>query len=226
MLHFFPEDMKMNKKSIYAMALTISMSCLCVTTNAETITSTNFNSSSGYGSDFLQLLFDDDFNTENGWLNNDSYKLSNGWYEIEGSNSGYNTSLLDIYLFDIEGDYLIEAKFEKIYGKNDGGYGLIWGAKNNKNFYGFYISGNGGFNYGKVEKDNWVPITKWKSSEFINKYNTGNTISILKKGNSLKFHVNGKLVHEDTAPILKGIKVGFSTSTPKIRIDYLKIRDI
>lgn len=170
------------------------------------------------------LMFYDGFEREKGWVYDETYQLNSGWYEIKNREQDYNTVLQEIPNLEHQDNFLIQAKFHKLSGDNASGYGLLWGAKDSYNVFGLYLNGDGQFVYGELENNNWISHTEWMTHAAIKKSNSMNTVSILRTPQQLKFFINDKLIYEGEAAPLKGSQVGFTTSKPKIKIDYINVK--
>lgn len=122
----------------------------------------------------------------------------------DGSYFGYNH-----FDFDQNKDYSIEASFSKSSGKGLEGYGIIFGHKDNSNFYAYSISELGYYTiYGQVEGVK-IEIRDWFKSSAINKPNGWNQLKIFKFGEYMTFFINGEMVEKLKASYFRGNNCGF-----------------
>ncbi len=125
-------------------------------------------------------------------------------------------------VFDPRKNFRIETKIGKIYGVNNHGYGLIWGANDTKNHLVFLISGDGNFKIGVANNGRYKFIVPWKPSSFIKKYNKSNSLTIEKKDGRVSFFINGKFVAKIPDQPLFGNKIGFFIDKNiSLKIDHL-----
>lgn len=110
---------------------------------------------------------------------------------------------------NVDYDFEIVSTITKLYGVNNHGYGLVWGARNSENAYVFLVSGDGFFQLGKAYGGKYYPIIKWQASTAINKWNGTNTFRISKQNTSLTFHLNGKSLATIPFQEFYGDRVGF-----------------
>ncbi len=122
-------------------------------------------------------------------------------------------------------DFTIESKIAKFIGHNEYPYGIIWGVKDQSNYYSFGINSKGLYTIYKLENGEVKDISGWKQSANINKLEfMGNKLSIKKSGNTLKFYINDKFTDEYPFSEFYGDGIGFQTSSKmKIEIHNLFI---
>ena len=97
-------------------------------------------------------------------------------------------------VIDPDKEFSIEATVKQINGVDNYGHGIIWGIKDKDNFYSYVISSNGYFNLSKYDQGEYITILEWTKTEFINSFAT-NVLKISRKGDSLLYMINDKLVH-------------------------------
>jgi tetratricopeptide (TPR) repeat protein len=191
-------------------------------------------------------VFEEDFHdNHNGWSeadNADVYKkIQNGrlvfahkrtencWFAWPKTPIGLNE----------DHDFRIEAVMTKIDGIDNHRYELVWGLKDVNNYFTFGISGSGSYRYSKSTGGKWEALTDWTDSENIHKFNTTNTLAVEKRGDLIRFFINGQQVLEK--PYVRGfgpnvgiclnrqMKVAVSrlvvTQTPTEKETYRKLLD-
>lgn len=171
------------------------------------------------------LFFDDFSNNNNRWVerNNDqaSLNIHDGYYHFSNKIQKQYISLLDLKVREFY-DFIIEAKFTKVSGVDNYGYGIVWGGKNTKNYYEFLISENGYYAYAKQENGDFVLIIPSKEDSSINKI--ANILAIKKKGNKLYFIINGVIVNTAKFEGFMGNIGGFVVENKQsLKIDYIKV---
>ncbi len=114
---------------------------------------------------------------------------------------------IDLALDENE-DFTIEAEIELLKGKSHK-HGLAWGCKDLNNYHYFLINGKGEFAVGTVAEGINVPYKKWTKSKYLKKNRATNKISIMCKGNSLVWALNGETVFRDTKKGTWGHGYGF-----------------
>ncbi len=161
-----------------------------------------------------QIVFSDYFdNNKNNWslLNNNKveFKIKNGNYRFNHKADRSRLVWQSVNLSSSD-DYTIECDMQKIGGIQNNGYGITWGLKNVSNCFFFQISGDGHYRYMKSVKGKYKSIIPWKKSSYINKYNKSyNSLTIRKRGNTLKFYINNNYVDSAFAEPFHGNQIGF-----------------
>jgi len=163
----------------------------------------------------LQQIFYEDF------LNNDFkwYTVKNQYEIIQVENGEYHlqqTKALPDYTtwigcgFESSKDFSIEATFRFISG-NNGGYGIIWGVKDEKNYGAFTIYSDGKFWIRDVDSNTVIGNIKKNASSTAIKTTAGskNILKVTKTGNELSFHINGTQVFKLAFFANYGTAVGF-----------------
>jgi Caspase domain len=171
-------------------------------------------------------IFDESFsNNWNGWYIGSDYNRSmdiiDGEYVFEhlrqeSSWSTWNNNLL----IDYSQDFVLDVTTRKIYGYDNHGYGIMFGLDDGDNYFSFIISGDGHYRYAKFENNEYIPIIEWTASEFINKYNSTNKLTLKRNGSQLQFYINDYYVDEVSFPNVYGSKIGL-----KINKDILVAYD-
>lgn len=175
------------------------------------------------------LFYDDFASNTNGWGtgNTKDYELnfSGGKYYFEHKNAtGGWSSNIKKYIDETK-DYEIEAKFLKISGIENNGYGIQWGRKGAGNNFGFTVSDNGFYSVYRSENSDRKDLIDWTTSAFIDKKE--NTLTIRKEGTQIKFFINGNYVNQILNQPFLGNYLGFILyQNQKVAIDYIKVKYI
>ncbi len=160
------------------------------------------------------VLFEEHFSdNRHGWAvqsrNEVSLAVQDGSYLFQhkiNENSWFSTKR--IALTDAD-DFTIECTAAKVDGPDIYGYGLVWGAHDNKNRYYFTITGNGQFAVSKRQDGKLVRLIPWSYPNSINKFNARNKLAILKEGDRLRFFINDIYVGGAQYEPQFGNRVGF-----------------
>ncbi|MCK4664275.1 MAG: hypothetical protein KAT68_15510 [Bacteroidales bacterium] len=173
-----------------------------------------------------EIIFEEQFDdNKNNWITEADetkiLKMENGKYFIK--NKMQFNSLTTKISVDINQDenFEIVSKFNKVKGYDSKGYGIIWGRKES-NYYGFYITGNGKYLILKWENGTREYLVSLIESDFINKGDTINKLSIKKINDNMQYLVNDNIVHELPFKPFFGNKIGFSNGGKmEIEVDNL-----
>lgn len=141
--------------------------------------------------------------------NNAQFAVTNNSYVMESRIEGWWFSTKPITINQDE-DFRIECSLKKIAGVDNFGYGLIWGLKDDKNYYHFVITGEGLFGIARVQEGNYTYIIPWATPNSINRYNSTNTLTVEKKGDQLQFLINESIVGKIKFEPFFGNRVGFT----------------
>jgi len=93
---------------------------------------------------------------------------------------------------DTSHDFFLEAGITKISGADDMPYGLAFNRNGNDRWM-FSVMPNGQYSIYRVEGGKPAAVLDWTSNPNINKYESSNTLSIWRNGDSLSFGINGRL---------------------------------
>jgi aspartyl protease family protein len=180
-------------------------------------------------------IFRDDFNNNiNGWSETKESKLEKffrgGQYYIIYNEKGkmtWNTQNVNI---DQMENFIIETSVALNWEKEGSAY-LIFGGDGSGNFHCLEISKKSkkqnGYTYenvyiGKFIDGEWVGV--WKDAR-IKDYGQQNTLTVKKKGNKIRFYVNGSLVHKKDFEPFFGNRLGVGCGTPQnVSFDYLSVK--
>ena len=177
-----------------------------------------------------QNIFYDSFSSNaNNWSvsnkTNVSFSISNGYYYLSHKRDEKGYTSTRTIVIDQNRDFRIEAKFIKVSGIQNNGYGLIWGRKDSNNEFEFFISGDGYFQVKKWQNGKGISIKPWHKSAVINQGNGAiNRLKIVKKNNYYTFYINDNNVYSTSFEPFFGDRVGFIVyKRQKIAVDYLSL---
>ncbi|MBP7096796.1 MAG: hypothetical protein KBC36_12020 [Spirochaetia bacterium] len=116
---------------------------------------------------------------------------------------------LDGYV-QAEVGYTVEAKVRKVSGSPTTGYGIVFCAQDDDNFYRVLVNVNGRFNVYKRVAGTWSQISGWEDSPALNEgYGVDNTIKVARDGDVLRLYFNGTSVGIFNPAEFKGGQAGF-----------------
>ncbi|MDC1305809.1 trypsin-like peptidase domain-containing protein [Saprospiraceae bacterium] len=118
------------------------------------------------------------------------------------------TSRFNYISLNQNSDYSIESIVQKKNGKDNNGYGLLFGFKDWDNYYQFLISGNGSYMISRKFEGIKMDIAEWTSSDNINTGNARNLLKIIKIDDTFIFSINGQVVQRDESSSLRGNNFG------------------
>lgn len=176
------------------------------------------------------LFYDSFTSNAKGWSMTSSAKASfdirNGYYYFTHKRKSGGWTSTNKVVIDQNKDFVIEAKFKKISGIQNNGYGITWGRKDSGNEFNFIISGSG---YFKILKDTFGKETllkDWKTSGAISQGNgQTNTLKISKSYGKLYFYINNQQVHSMYFQKFMGDLLGFVIyDNQGIAVDYLSVK--
>lgn len=177
-----------------------------------------------------ETIFYDSFNNNaNDWSTSTGaerdFSIKNGRYYLnhKRDKSGWNSHRS--VTINTNRDFEIEASIYKVSGVTGYGYGIVFGRKDNENYYSYNITSNGYYRIAKNTNDNWETIVDWKQSSAIKTGNgMTNKLSIQKQGSQIKFYANGTYLYGMSFQEFFGDRVGFVLyNNQQIAIDYLKV---
>lgn len=138
-------------------------------------------------------------------------EIKDGVYEISPEPGNGFLATRRISLQETE-SFTIESRFRKREGPDSYFYGLVWGSRDENNFYNFALTGDGllavtrkknGIFYNYIDPPMFSP--------YIHQGDASNTLSIKKEGNQIEFFVNGHSVYSTVFDPFFGPNVGFIT---------------
>jgi len=128
---------------------------------------------------------------------------------------------------DTNRDFEIKSKMYHSTGRDDRGYGLVWGMKDVSNYYTFNITNNGYYRISELKNGEWYDLIPWTESDCINTYSLSNVLTIKKLGDTYYFYINNLRVDEMNFRSFFGDQIGYVIfMSQKIMIDYLHVRYI
>ena len=176
-----------------------------------------------------QIVYNETFSSTNGWPegNNSTRELDvrNGKYYFEHKRTDKNWNVRTRELdFDINGDFEFETSIERIsYNNINHAFGLMFGNKDDKNTFHFYLSNNQ-YRVSDKRNDEYVNYKGWKTSSAIKTgtYAT-NKFKVKKVGSKISFYINDRFLEsKDYNPFL-GKRLGvYVFDKQKVAINYFK----
>jgi hypothetical protein len=163
---------------------------------------------------FQDKEFKEDFNNNsNNWYigEDDSFasRIENGSLFFEHKREQGDWHNYNEIEIDQNNDFYIQTTIELIEGNEDGAYGLVWGAKDEKNYYLLLINTAGKYLYGKNVNGRQHIIADWKEAEFINKGNAKNAIAVKRSENIIEILINGEFAYTGEFQPFFGYFMGF-----------------
>lgn len=161
-----------------------------------------------------QVIFEEHFDkNDRRWLefsnNNAQFAVTDGGYVIESKTEGGRFATKPIAIGPKE-DFKIECRVTKVEGVDNFGYGLVWGAKNNKNYYYFAISGDGKFSVTRIQEGVMTRLIPWATPNSINRSNSTNRLTLERKGDQIHFFINDSFVGKIQFEPFFGDGLGFT----------------
>lgn len=144
----------------------------------------------------LTVVFQEDFKDNHlGWHEGEdqhqSAQIKNGHYEIRSPESGWFTYIYPT--LNEQKDFSFEATFTQIDGKEDTGFGFIWGYDEDASMNVFVISSRGYAMVWTSDKSR-TEAKAWKKIEGINSLGVPNVLKVEQHSGGMKFFVNGNEV--------------------------------
>ncbi|MCD4774211.1 MAG: SBBP repeat-containing protein [Bacteroidales bacterium] len=175
------------------------------------------------------IFYDGFVNNDNNWpigkIESKIIIIENGKLLLSNLNEEKSFIVALGFAFDkyIGYNYTISTEVELIQGDENKGYGLIWGAKDNKNAYAFLICKAGHYTIVKKENNVFEDIIAWTEHSEINGYGK-DQLAIEQFKGELIFRINGYEVERIPSMPFWGNYVGFTISEKlDVEIDFLKI---
>jgi hypothetical protein len=140
----------------------------------------------------LTLIFSDSFdNSETGWgevFEPDIIRQYGGsrYHIIAQGNDVFTWSKLGRDF----SDFVLEVDAAQDEGPSNNGYGILFRSEDDEHFYRFGISGDGFYFLDKLVGDDWVAITDWTESPYINRGQASNRLKVACAGSQITLHVN------------------------------------
>ena len=111
---------------------------------------------------------------------------------------------------DTSHDFFLEASISKTSGADDMPYGLAFNRNGNDRWM-FSVMPNGQYSIYKVEGGKPAAVQDWTSNPNVNKYESSNTLSVWRSGDSLSFGINGRLAY----------RMPYAAWTPSAELGFL-----
>lgn len=122
-------------------------------------------------------------------------------------------------------DFTVESTIDKVSGVDNYGFGLVWGLKDNNNFFHFLITGNGHYLYGKCVNGKYADDVDWTPSDAINDYNARNKLTVKKTGSQVRIFINDTYINTFPFESFSGNGIGFVNHHPKnLEIENLVVK--
>src|SRR5260221_6602591 len=134
-----------------------------------------------------------------------SRKNENGKYVLKTFKEGSGQFSFMPGFFDVTKDFILEASFIQRDGSINNGIGLFWGYSG-KMYNEFIFTTNGYYKLGEQGVDEWV------KTDLIKPLNEENTLRLEKKGSSLSYFLNAKLLTTNQVASY-GFRAGFINYT-------------
>jgi hypothetical protein len=174
------------------------------------------------------LLREDFSDNSNSWFEGDdkeiSAKVANGQYLLEHKTDKTNYLINHPLELNAAQDFKIEAIVSQTAGANNVPFNLIWGGKDEDNFYFFGVTEDGKYIIGKNNAGQKVNAVELTPSQFIKTKLAANKLGIQKSGGKIKFWINDNQVNEIPFEKFFGNNVGFELlGKGKYEIDNLVV---
>ncbi len=176
-----------------------------------------------------QVIYNEDYSSTNGWPegNNSTRELDvrNGKYYFQHKRADKNWKVRTPELkVNYDGDFELETSIERIsFNNKNHAFGLMFGNKDDKNTFHFYLSNNQ-YRVSDKRDDEYVNYKGWKTSSAINTgtYAT-NKFKVKKVGSKISFYINGTFLLSKNYNSFRGKRMGvYIFDKQKIAINYIK----
>jgi hypothetical protein len=162
------------------------------------------------------LLFFDDFgNPQSGWTRyrGEEYEhfYENGEFHFTVWRTNF-TGNAWIQLGGLATHYRIEVQAWKVDGPDMNNYGLLFGGKDDRNYYTFRISDSGSYRVAKMVEGQWVELVAWTQTPLVNK-GALNFLGLRAEGTQITVCLNGQALASVNDPMLKSGRVGVVAGT-------------
>ncbi|TNF47933.1 MAG: OmpA family protein [Bacteroidetes bacterium] len=153
-------------------------------------------------------------------------KVENGKYTLKVMSEISYWSYKNIENLDPdEEDFDLETSITQIGGKDNYGFGLLWGMySDSKTFHRFLISSNGSIKLSRNTPDDENVYMPWTSSTLIKSMGDANIFKVEKRANIVRCYLNGEMVYQGGDFAYYGSKLGFYVGNQmEIAVDYIKL---
>ena len=164
--------------------------------------------------DFGTVLLNDDFrDNRNRWpVVSDTHRrfdVSEGRYTLSSATADGYTSSLPIEI-DEGSDFQIRCRVTKRSGVSNFFFGLIWGKRDEENFFHFAITGQGNVAVARKRDGRFFDyIDPALINRHVRRDDSTNLLVLRKEGPQIRFYVNGYQVHDMPAEPFFANGVGF-----------------
>ena len=176
------------------------------------------------------ILFQEDFDdNRNAWELRISKKvgavIEGGYFHLKGKSEFSPNFFVQSLPMRMDQDFDMELGITQISGAKNMGFGLVWGAKaDQQDLSAFLISTNGQYTILRKEQGQYSEIKPWTESKIINRSGKPNIIRIQKRGEKIRYLLNGKVVFHSAAPIARSQHAGILFhGTMKLEADYFRV---
>lgn len=137
------------------------------------------------------------------------FAVEGGHYSISSDTTNAHFSTVPLPLKG-ESDFQIRCRVTKRSGVNEYFYGLVWGLKDEKNFFVLSITGDGNVAVARSKEGSFLDyIDNKRRHDFVNRPNSTNELLVRKEGGRIRLFVNGHQVHEMAFEPFFGDRAGF-----------------
>lgn len=179
-----------------------------------------------------RLVFREDFNeNKNAWTLSDNEKalsrIKDGKYKLthHGASGSY-LFLIPSMSISSDFDFEVSSSLTQFQGEETDGFGLVWGAQDAGNFYGFNINAAGQFRVYQYKDFNYSEIKSFTQADtWIKSRGQANVLTIRRTGELLSFFANDHFLYSMPMPEFFGEQGGFVLyNQTEVHADYLWVR--
>ncbi len=174
------------------------------------------------------LLFESFSDNSRQWAINTTgeavYTINSGKYVMENTDDKLRWSGLHVKLDD-KSDFAISCTTTHNSGVTNSGYGLVFGLKDNDNYFVFDISPGGYYRLYSKTYGTYNYLINWTANSYINKSNyVDNSLKVTRSGSLWYFYINGNWVNSYSAQAFYGDIIGFiKGGNQRIEFDDLEV---
>ncbi len=169
--------------------------------------------------------FDSDSGTWTKEIDTGRFWVENGYYYIESVKDDRANINIPTKL-DTSKSFEIETQLQFLSGDDRKSLDLIWGYKDDDNFYEFSTSGNSYYRIAEFREGRFYIHKRWTKTNIV-KQGGLNKLTVRNVGDQNYFFINEELVYQEFAEPGHGTGVGFSVyNNSKIRADYISISQL
>lgn len=179
----------------------------------------------------LKTIFRDDFDTDTKqWVTGDSpgasASISEGVYKIDRrSQYGYWLIPAPTVFVDFNINYDVEIRARWLNGTTTSGYGIGFGALNERNVNVVSIASSGQFSAFRFTNGSYQSFLTWTPSAEVQAGSEWNTLTLQKRGSAINIVINGTTASSIVAPEMSGRMFGILISQQMgVEVDYFEIR--